>query len=283
MELWYIFLCFIAIIFLMYVLMKIRYNVHHNRVLENNILPENIALKNKLIPRKIFQLVADKNNISDLFKKNIKYIKDLHPGWTYTLYDDKDMIEYMKKHYHPKILHTYNMINQKYGAARADFFRYLLMYREGGVYLDIKSGMLVSLDAIIKPDDEFILCHWVLEENRDILRNGLGEFQQWHIICKTKHPYLEAVIRKVIKNISEYDVVLNGVGKPGVLRVTGPIAYTEAIMPIISIHKHRLLETNEDIGLVYINTRRSHISLFKNKHYSKVREAIVLNNYVDKR
>lgn len=283
MELWCIFALIFAVIFLLYVLMKIRYNVHQNRVLENNILHENIALKNKLIPRKIFQLVADKNKISDLFKKNIKYIKDFHPGWTYMLYDDKDMIEYMKKHYHPHILRTYNMINPKYGAARADFFRYLLMYMEGGVYLDIKSGMCVSLDVIIKPDDEFILCHWAMEDNRDKLGNILGEYQQWHIICKPKHPYLDAVIRKVIKNISEYDVVLNGVGKPGVLRVTGPIAYTEAIMPIISFHKHRLIETSEDIGLVYINIGRSHISLFKNKHYSKVREAIVINNYVDER
>ncbi len=175
------------------------------------------------------------------------------------------------------------MINPKYGAARADFFRYLLMYIEGGVYLDIKSGMLVSLDYIIKPDDEFILCHSLFEDHKDIIGNSLGEFQQWHIICRPKHPYLEAVIRKVIKNINEYDVTLHGMDKQGVLMITGPIAYTKAIIPIISNHKNRIFETNEDIGLIYNNIKKDHTYLFKNKHYSKVREAIVLNNYVDER
>lgn len=277
MELWCIFALIFALIFLLYLLMKIKYNIHYNTVLENNIQSDKMAYQNKLIPRKIFQLTADKNNINESFKENINYIKKMNPGWKYTLYDNDDIIEYIKKYFHPYVLETYNSINSKYGAARADFFRYLLMYREGGVYLDLKSASIIPFDFIIKPDDEYLLAHWHITPSAGILGNSLGEFQQWHIICRPKHPFLDAVIRKVIQNVYEYDIQLHGVGKPGVVEVTGPIAYTKAIMSILDKHKYRLFETNFDICLKYNNVKQNHISLFKNKHYSKVREPIVLH------
>ena len=256
--------------------MKIRYNIHYNTVLENNIQPDKIAYQPKLIPRKIFQLVSDKNDINDAFKQNINYIKKLNPGWKYSFYDNDDKIEYIKKHFNPCILHTYQMINPKYGAARADFFRYLLMYREGGVYLDVKSACIIPLDLIIKPDDEYLLAHWNIIPNTGELGTSLGEFQQWHIICKPKHPFLAAVIKKVINNIYEYNIQLHGVGKQGVLKVTGPVPYTKAILPILKNHKHRLFETESDIGLVYNNIGKNHVTMFKNKHYSKVKEPIII-------
>lgn len=277
MELWCIFALIFAVIFLLYLIMKIRYNIHYNTVLEKNIQPDKIAHQEKLIPRKIFQLTADKNNINDAFKKNINYIKKMNPGWKYTLYDADDKVEYIKKYFHPYVLETYNRINSKYGAARADFFRYLLMYREGGVYLDLKSASKIPFDFIIKPDDEYLLSHWCIIPSTGTLGTSLGEFQQWHIICRPKHPFLDAVIRKVIKNVYEYDLQVHGVGKPGVLKVTGPIPYTKAIMSVLDKHKYRLFETNSDIGLKYNNIGQSHISLFKNKHYSKVREPVVLH------
>jgi len=200
----------------------------------------------------------------------------MNPGWKYTLYDNNEQYEYIKKYFHPYFLETYKRINSKYGAARADFFRYLLMYREGGVYIDIKSACKLPFDFIIKPNDEYLLAHWHIIHDTGELGTSLGEFQQWHIICKPKHPFLNAVIRKVIKNIYEYDVQLHGVGKPGVLKVTGPVPYTKAIVPILKNHKHRLFETESDIGLVYNNIGQNHTSLFKNKHYSKIREPIVL-------
>lgn len=277
MELWIICALIFAIIFFLYLILKIMYNVNYNTVLKNNIQPYNVALKDKLIPRKIFQLTADKNNINDAFKKNINYIKKMNPGWKYTLYDDDDIVEYIKKYFHPYVLDTYNRINYKYGAARSDFFRYLLMYQEGGVYLDLKSGSIIPFDFIIKPNDEYLLAHWSTVPSKGSLVNALGEFQQWHIICRPKHPFLAEVIKNVIKNIHEYDLQLHGVGKPGVLEVTGPIAYTKAIIPLLGKNKYRLFETNYDIGLKYNNIDQDHVPLFKNTHYSKVREPIVLN------
>jgi hypothetical protein len=235
------------------------------------------------IPKKIFQLIADKNKVNPSFQKNIEYIKNLNPDWEYNLYDDSDIITYMTAYY-PDMLYYYNKINPRYGAARADFFRYLLMYREGGVYLDIKSAMKFPLNRIIFPKDEYILSYWNCPCKKMSLDNEMGEFQQWHIICRPKHPFLRAVIQNVIKNIEDYRLS-DGIGKEGVLKVTGPVAYSKSIMPLVSQYNCRIIDTNEMIGLIYNNLPKSynpfsdsHIGLFSNTHYSKIREPIIINN-----
>lgn len=230
------------------------------------------------IPRRIVQCCPDKNNIAPEFQANIDYIKKLNPNWEHTLYDNNEQKQYITKHY-PEYLQYYLAINPKYGAALSDFFRYLIMYREGGVYLDLKSAMKYPLDNVIYPSDEYILSHWggvVGWPHEDILKK-YGEFQQWHIICAEKHPALKAVIEKVIQNIQHYDVVTDGIGKIGVLRTTGPIAYTQAILPIIYRYNFRILKSDMNIGLIYNNLEIDHQKLFGKAHYSNVREKIILD------
>lgn len=230
----------------------------------------------KYIPKKIFQLIQDKTNISPEFKENMDFIKSLHPDWKYTLYDDKDIREYIRHNYGEEMLNYYSKINPKYGAAKADFFRYLLIYREGGAYFDIKSAPTLSLDTIILPDDEYILSHWD-GPMFPVVNNIRGEYQQWYIIAKPKHPFLKEVIDKVIRNIDNYTVDRFGTGKIGVLRVTGPIVYTNAISPILNNHNHRFIDLNEFAGLIYNNIQKSHVNLFNKTHYSKLSEPIIIS------
>jgi mannosyltransferase OCH1-like enzyme len=256
-----------------YIILVIKNNYDIKSELEYNIIQNSQKTGSDYIPKNIYQLIQNKYNIDPSFEKNIEYIKDLNPTWNHILYDDVDMIEYINKYY-PNLLHIYNKINPKYGAARADFFRYLLMYREGGVYLDIKSAMKVSLDKILRPKDEYILSHWPCPYKKNETRNLLGEYQQWHIICIPNHPYLLNVINNVINNIENYDIKKDGTGKTGVLKVTGPIAYTNSIMQVKA--NHTIHESNEYIGLIYNNISKSHESLFSKTHYSLIKEPIIL-------
>jgi len=244
-----------------------------NETLKLNLYNGNEPLK--YIPKKIFQLVANKDNIDPSFQKNIEFIQKQNPDWQYTLLDDKDIEKYILDHYGQSYLDIYHMINPKYGAARADYFRYLLMYKEGGVYFDIKSGSKYPLNNIIFPDDEYILSHWECECNNQELQNEWGEYQQWHIICRPNHPFLKAVIDLVTENILTYRIS-DGIGKPGTLKVTGPIAYTEAIEPIVNDHNCRIIELYETTGLVYNNIGNNHTKKFTKAHYSEITEPIII-------
>jgi len=243
----------------------------------------------KYIPKKIFQTISDKTKIAPEFQKNVDYIKNLNPDWEYKLFDDTEVQEYILKYYGQEYLKYYNMINPKYGPARADFFRYLLMYREGGAYFDIKSAMERPLNTIIYPDDEYILSYSVCYSQSTKLRNEFGEYQQWYIICRPNHPFLKAVIELVIENIKTYRVS-DGVGKDGVLKLTGPIAYTEAIMPIVEKYNHRLIENNVYLGLIYNNLKKffgrnpySHQKKFFSTHYSMLKKPLIKHYKFDKK
>jgi len=211
-----------------------------------------------------------------------------NPGWEYRFYDNYDIEHFIINYYGDFFLSYYRRINEDYGAARADFFRYLLMYKIGGVYLDIKSNANSRFDEIIRPDDRLILCQWGASPRfegagrHDWEFQGKidgGELQQWNIIAAPGHPYLRQVILNVMRNIDCYIPDMHGVGAHGVLRVTGPIAYTLAIIPLLPMNRHRLVPSHEDLGLEYsvFGNNTAHNAIFK-KSYKTLTTSIIRVN-----
>lgn len=244
------------------------------------------AEKSLAIPQLIHQTNAD-GNIHPAIEENIRTIKEINPDWDYKFYTNSDMEKFISSNYSREILKYWNSIDSNYGAARADFFRYLLMYQEGGVYLDIKSSTTKPLNDVLKPEDSFLLSHWHNLPGEQFAGWGIhpelqhipgGEFVQWHIICIPKHPFLKSVIERVLNNIKHYDPNLFGVGKRGVLRLTGPIAYSLAIHPMLGSHSHRIADAETDLGLRYSifshQGQLAHEKLTK-KHYSTLTHPIV--------
>ncbi len=201
------------------------------------LLPE--IKPEQALPRRIYQTYKSKDRLPQELRDNIAQIKKMNPTWEYYLFDDQDIELFIKESYGEDIWKYYQCISPKYGAARADFFRYLLMYRQGGVYLDIKSTVTASLDSILLPDDKFILSHWDNEPGHKYEAFGRfpelqtilprGEYLQWYIVSIAGHPFLRAVILRVMENIDSYHPWRDGVGLFGTLRTTGPLAYTLAI------------------------------------------------------
>jgi hypothetical protein len=155
----------------------------------------------------------------------------------------------------------------------------LLIYKKGGVYLDIKSRMSRPLDEIIAPDDRYLLAKWgdyhVVVHSR-LAHIPRGEFQNWHVIAARGHPFLKAVIDRVLQNIDRYRPWLHGVGKSAVLHVTGPVPYTLAINPLLDRYPHRSVAGQEEIGLEYSAVAgETHVRLFAT-HYSQLEESVVM-------
>lgn len=216
-----------------------------------------------LIPKIIHQTISIKDNLNHSIEQNLRTIKDINGDWECRLYDENDRRKFISSTYDGRVLKIYDSIRPEYGAAKADLFRYLLMYERGGVYLDIKSTTSRPLSEVIKPNDSYILSHW--DNGPDGRYAGYGiwkeygvenEVQQWHIMATPKHPYLSAVIKRVLFNVENYDPLRNGAGKLGVLLTTGPIAYTRAIRPIQAIYDHRVVQI-EDLGVMYSFVERS--------------------------
>ncbi|NHA15346.1 glycosyltransferase family 32 protein [Thioalkalivibrio sp. XN279] len=235
------------------------------------------------IPRLIHQTVRSKNDLSPQIEQNVKIIRERNRGWRYSLHDDSDISVLLEKHFGPDILGRFLQINPEYGAARADFFRYCLLYAEGGIYLDIKNSTKRSLDEVLGPADRFLIAQW------DGMASGAGwgrasalsdvddgEYIQWFIACAPGHPFLRAVIENVLGNIDMYRPALHGVGRAGVLNVTVPIAYSLAIHPLRAQYPHRLVRY-QDLGIGYsiFECGAGHRRHLTGRHYTELRSPVV--------
>lgn len=236
------------------------------------------------IPRIIHQIgtrpAFQNRELPQILQENVDRLRAMNPGWEYRFYDDDDIAEFLQQHYPPSVWNAFQRIDPKYGAARADLFRYLLLYKLGGVYLDIKSSTTRPLDEVIHPDDRFIVSQWhtadgkyaVWGELHDVRHVPGGEYQQWHIMCAPGHPFLKAVIEQVLSNIGKYYPYLHQTGKNGVLRLTGPAPYTVAIERILARHPHRFIKGHDQLGLeysVYSASQQNHEKIFKGHYISQ--------------
>jgi mannosyltransferase OCH1-like enzyme len=229
------------------------------------------------IPRVLHQTFRSRDFTPEV-AANIQSMRARNPNWDYRFYDDDDARKYLLDNYGPKFIAYFDALNPKYGAAKADLFRYLLMYKEGGVYLDLKSRASRPLDEVLHPTDRYLLSQWTTiaaymhRELRDVPG---GEYQQWFIAAAPGHPYLKAVIEAVLDNIAGYTPLRHSVGKSAALRTTGPIAYTRAILPIRDQHPHRIVDSDRDLGLDYsIYAKQEHEKALGG-HYSEVFEELV--------
>lgn len=238
----------------------------------------------KFIPKIIHQTYY-KKEIPLILNENINKIKSMNPGWEYRFYDDNDIERYFDCFF-PWALEMYRRINPSYGAVKADFFRYFLMYREGGVYLDIKSSISKPLKNIIRYDDQYLLSHWDNSSGEEYEGVGIrpeiplpkGEFIQWFIVAAPKHPFLKIIIDSVCENFRNYSPYSIGTGGKGTLRLAGPTAYTLSILKNFDKHNFRLVDSVKDLGFVYTvySDKHDHKKLYEN-HYSTQKSSILKN------
>jgi hypothetical protein len=235
------------------------------------------------IPKILFQTYGTKN-LPDALARNVAELREMNPQWEYHFFDDAAIEDFIRAEYGAAILRDYLKINPLYGAARADLFRYLAIYRCGGVYLDIKSRFQRPIDEVLSGDEAYIVSQWSNGPGERYAGFGLkpelariegGEFQQWHIIAAPGHPFLHAMLRNVFSGIEQYRPWLHGTGKAGVLRLTGPILYTLTLAPLIHTYPCKLIRKEADLSLEYsIVSGEAHKTLFK-AHYTQHEMPIV--------
>lgn len=210
-------------------------------------------------------------------QRNVEELIAANPRWKHRLYDDQAIEDFISAHYPAEVLQSYLRIKPDYGAARADLFRYLAIYRLGGVYLDIKSRFTRPIDDVLRGDEQYVISRWRNRQggqhqgfglHPDLAQVAGGEIQQWHVIAAPGHPFLRAVIIRVLSNIDRYRPWWNGVGRIGVFRLTGPIAYTLAIEPLLKLHPCVIVPNEGALALEYsITGDYVHGDAFK-RHYS---------------
>lgn len=203
------------------------------------------------IPLEIHQTYY-KHELPKVLVEHVEALKALNPECTYTLWNDAELERFIVENYGEKLFQEYyKRIGDDYGAAKADLFRYLLIYKCGGLYLDIKSSLSIPLKDLVSTGYTAYLAHWDNQPGGIHEGTGLGhsvlnhipggEYVQWFLCFSPGHPLLRRVIIEILKSIDRYNIYVQGVGQMGVLYTTGPIPYSLAI--------HKGLQADRDIAI----------------------------------
>ena len=162
---------------------------------------------NPVIPLNIYQTWHTKN-LPPLMKNAVNKIIYNNPRFNYQLFDDDDCRNFIKDNFDINVLNAFDSLIP--GAYKADLWRYCILYKNGGVYLDIKYAPVNGFKFINLMEKE----HWVLDMDKNGIYNAL-------IVCKPNNEILLRAINKVVENVK------NKFYGSNCLHPTGPIMLAE--------------------------------------------------------
>ena len=149
-------------------------------------------------------------------KWHINRLKKKNPAYDYQFYDDARIEEFLRNEFDEEVFQLYKKIT--IGAAKADFFRYAILYKKGGIYLDIDSLIVTKIDNFILPTDSAVIA----------LESNLEHFVQYVLFFEAGHPFLKKTIELILENLRE-NKFPNDVHK-----MTGPTVFSEAIRACVA-------------------------------------------------
>lgn len=104
------------------------------------------------IPKWIFKTGPMSANDLDEVMKYVFYdMTEKNPHYQLFYFSDDDCINYIRDYYGEEYFHTYDSVVPT--AYKADFWRYLIIYKHGGCYGDFSQVMIATFDSIINGMD----------------------------------------------------------------------------------------------------------------------------------
>jgi hypothetical protein len=143
----------------------------------------------KVIPLHIYQTWHDKRNMPKSVAKSIKILKQQNPEFEHHLYDEKECRKFIADNFPSNVVEAYDCIIPK--AIKADLWRYCLMYKLGGVYIDSKYTGMHGFKFIYLTDKEYF--------GRDVHRT-LGGIYNGFFICKPGNTKLLSCVNQLVEN-----------------------------------------------------------------------------------
>ena len=187
------------------------------------------------IPKIIWQTWMTKD-LHPICQAQLENTMKLNPDWTHYLLLDDELDNFVNTEYAywPDVVECYHKLNIM--VAKVDFWRYLVLYKYGGVYMDMDSAMITPLDDFISEKDNAVIT----------FEGNLENFVQWALIFAPNHPILKNTIELVIDNI-KHDRFHNDICK-----TTGPEVFTRGVnMYHAKNYGTENKITNDDISYTY--------------------------------
>jgi len=218
------------------------------------------------IPKIFWTTMKNRSTVPSYMKEYL----DSHKNWTSCIVDDFYMTSFMEEVFaNTSVLWAYNTMNPNIMVAKADIWRYAVLYVFGGMYIDADSSFKGNVDEFLTIKDKFILsterndAHKCYNSDYKLYMNpkntnalyGRKSLIQWLIISSPRHPF---IIRTLVNMV---DIVKNEYLKTSVMSTTvknhktfltlicstGPGVFTASVNEVLMSHENN--DTfDEDLG-----------------------------------
>ena len=147
-----------------------------------------------MIPKLIIQ--TGPPTLSLLLRAAVVNIKLLHPEFDYRFYDDAAIEKFLEDHF-PEYKADY--LSFRFRIQRYDFFRYLIIYRFGGFYLDTDMFLAHDLSPLLESE-----CVFSFEELAAPVYFWKNLQMDWQIGnyafgAEPGHPFMAAIIENCLR------------------------------------------------------------------------------------
>jgi len=143
------------------------------------------------IPQIIHQIYDNPLGVPNILSNISESWKSNHPAWTYRLWNNES-IEIFLTDFFPKFIPIYNSF--LHDKQRWELLRYLILYKEGGLYVDIDYECIQPVDSLLKNH----LCCLGLEPTEHAKRFGKKKLIGNAMLATVPyHPFFEKIINEV--------------------------------------------------------------------------------------
>ena len=185
------------------------------------------------IPKIIWQTYKNPYELLAPYMKDaIQTWKDLNPEYEWKYMDDEEAAEFIKREYGQEWHDIF--ISLPVGVMRGDLWRYMVVYKYGGVYADLDTECLIPVSTWMLDDKDFIVCP---ETDH--------HFCQWTFAASPGHPILKSVLELIKQRLlnPEYG------SEHFVHTHTGPAIWTDGINKALDIKVKNLIDDSDLLNM----------------------------------
>ena len=213
-----------------------------------------------------------RNNYEHLCKRN--------PELEFKLYDESECRNFIKNNFDKDVLDAYNKLSPS--SYKSDLWRYCVLYKNGGIYIDIKYQIKNGFKL-------YDLCereHFVLDRTGYWEPNNMGIYTAL-ISVKPRNKILRACIQSITNYTENYYYGHNalyptGPGLLGQQYFTGDFLQNIHLLKDIKLfhseNANNIIYKNTTVLSVYDGYREEQLKYQNNLHYSKLWEQRAIYN-----
>lgn len=197
-------------------------------------------------------------NVPKQWKSSAEAVKKLMPNWKYVLMTDNDNRNFVKEKF-PSFLKYYDEF--KYPIQRADAIRYMWLYVNGGIYMDLDLEIVKPLDAIFASGhDLYVVKSYYVKT----------AYTNAFMACRPGLMIMLQCLEEMKKDVPSWCV-----GKHmTVVHSTGPMMFTRSIVETLEFHDKNMkvhdLESDIMLACYSSSSTRGDECIISESAYCKV-------------